>query len=420
MTTKALILASHFPGLGGRSVAILKRLPSLGVSTTVLTQNASGGGTNQTLTREVEAAGVRVMETFAVRRSPFRVLRRFLHLPAATRWCDDFFFFPDFDILWVPFAVRAATRLIRDEGINVIMTISPPESIQVAGLVLQRATGVRWLADFEDLWSTKTHINRKPTPLHNKGVRALEKRVYDRCSLLVANTNMNAGIYERDFAVPREKIAVMRLGYDPDECSPQAGISPRDGFTIGYLGNLTKDLFPWREFLQALKAVRARAPELQVRLEICGHVSAEGVRHITAEGLMNAVTLHGVLAHRDAVAIIRNCDALAVLLYETPYSRAIVPHKLYHYLGMRRPILGIADEDGEVASLLARTNTGHVYSKDNMPGLEAAISGYAETKRTYGTIPFYPNENEIERHDVNRIATNLAVLLEEIRRDKRA
>jgi glycosyltransferase involved in cell wall biosynthesis len=418
MTTKALILASHFPGLGSRSVGIIKRLPALGVETTVITQSSVRGPRDPTTAREVKQSGVRVIETFAFHRSPFRILRRFLGLSSATRWCDDFFFFPDFDVLWAPFAVRAATRLIRREKIDVIMTISPPESIHLVGLIVQRITGVRWLADFEDLWSAKTHVNRKPTPLHNKGMRALEKRVYERCSLLVANTRMNAGIYQRDFAIPREKIAILPLGFDPGDSLAQDSTRPRDGFTIGYLGNLTKELFPWQELLQALKSARSRAPGMHIRLEICGYVSGEGVRYIAAEGLSDAVTLHGVLSHRDAVAIIRNCDALAVLLYETPYSRPIVPHKLYHYLGMRKPILGIADEDGEVASLLEKTNTGHVFSIKHLSELESAILSHAETKRALGNIPFHPNEQEIELHDVTRIATDLADLLRGIDHDR--
>ena len=58
------------------------------------------------------------------------------------------------------------------------------------------------------------------------------------------------------------------------------------------------------------------------------------------------VIVHGNLPHADAFDIVGRCDMLLLLMFETPYSKAVVPHKLYYYLAMGKPVLAIAEENG--------------------------------------------------------------------------
>ena len=64
-----------------------------------------------------------------------------------------------------------------------------------------------------------------------------------------------------------------------------------------------------------------------------------------------------------ALAQIAPCDILLVLLYETAYSPAIVPHKLYHYLGLGKPILALGPESGEMFRILSETNDRGQFSR---------------------------------------------------------
>ena len=55
-------------------------------------------------------------------------------------------------------AIPAAIRIVRDEGIDVVITTSPPSSVHFVGAAVKRATGARWVADLRD--SVVAHPHR--------------------------------------------------------------------------------------------------------------------------------------------------------------------------------------------------------------------------------------------------------------------
>ena len=57
---------------------------------------------------------------------------------------------PDPEVAWVPDAVRAGLRVIRERSIDCVLTTSPPSSAHLIGAVLARRTGVRFVADMRD------------------------------------------------------------------------------------------------------------------------------------------------------------------------------------------------------------------------------------------------------------------------------
>src|SRR5262249_29634323 len=64
---------------------------------------------------------------------------------------------PDAAAPWAPFADRAGIRIVRDRGIDAVLTSSPPTSVHIAGNLISRRTGVPWVADFRDSWLTNPH-----------------------------------------------------------------------------------------------------------------------------------------------------------------------------------------------------------------------------------------------------------------------
>jgi hypothetical protein len=57
---------------------------------------------------------------------------------------------PDASVTWNLTAIPAAIRIVRSEGIDAVITTSPPESILFGGAAVQTATGARCLADLRD------------------------------------------------------------------------------------------------------------------------------------------------------------------------------------------------------------------------------------------------------------------------------
>jgi glycosyltransferase involved in cell wall biosynthesis len=66
---------------------------------------------------------------------------------------------PDENVGWMLTAVPAAARIVRREGIDAVLTTSPPGSVHFVGAAVQRLTGARWVADLRD--SLLAHPHRR-------------------------------------------------------------------------------------------------------------------------------------------------------------------------------------------------------------------------------------------------------------------
>ena len=56
----------------------------------------------------------------------------------------------DASVTWNLTAIPAAIRIARREGIDAVITTSPPGSVHLVGAAVQRASGARWIADLRD------------------------------------------------------------------------------------------------------------------------------------------------------------------------------------------------------------------------------------------------------------------------------
>jgi len=129
-------------------------------------------------------------------------------------------------------------------------------------------------------------------------------------------------------------------------------------------------------------------------------VENETKRFIKKNGLAKYVFYHGIVPHNEAVRKTRKNDLLLVLLYQTEYSKSIVPHKLYHYLGMGKPIMAIAEEDGEVANIINTTMTGKVVSIIRPDRIFDILAGYYDEWKGCGTLKYAPDSEEIKKYDI--------------------
>ncbi len=73
---------------------------------------------------------------------------------------------PDEAVTWNLTAIPAAIRIARSEGVDAVLTTSPPGSVHLVGAAVKRATGAKWIADLRD--SLVAHPHRRDDGL---GVR---------------------------------------------------------------------------------------------------------------------------------------------------------------------------------------------------------------------------------------------------------
>ena len=71
---------------------------------------------------------------------------------------------------WLPTAVPAAVRLVKREGIDAVITTSPPNSMNLIGAAVKRLTGIPWVADLRD-----SVVGNADVRFDSRAVQAKEK-----------------------------------------------------------------------------------------------------------------------------------------------------------------------------------------------------------------------------------------------------
>jgi hypothetical protein len=117
-----------------------------------------------------------------------------------------------------------------------------------------------------------------------------------------------------------------------------------------------------RPFLQALAQLRRQrgAGHRPVHAAFLGR-NTGGAFDLEAEvrqhGLAGAVHLGGQVPYGQSLRDMARADVL--LLLDSPGRRVGVPAKLYEYLGAGRPILALAEPDGDTAWVLRQSGVAH-------------------------------------------------------------
>ncbi len=417
---KVLVIVDRFPATGGSRIdKFVKLLPDFGVEPVVLSAKETDSPQAAELRKRIYPPELKTYQAGSLGWTYFT--ERFLvrgpgakhyRLLALLSFPERAILVPDYMVRWIPLGMRHAAEIIEREGIRVVLTSSPSESVHLIGLRLKRKLGIRWVADFRDLWTEKRLLYRPATPLHDWLIRRLERWVFETADHIVANTPENADRYVRRFELPRDRISVIPNGFDRDDLERESASGKAfQVFRIGYAGSLDKHDFPWRIALGALKRLALEVGRDKIRFIHCGYLSHQVKAYLQIERMEDLVEVHGELPHANAMRLTADTEVRLLLLYENAYSDSIVPLKLYNYLIMNGPILAIAPEEGRTAAIIAETRMGVVVSAKR-----GVVAVYQQLRDFYhawqrGELTVDPNLEEIARYDRHTQAMTLAGIL---------
>ena len=148
----------YFPPAGGggvqRPLKLAQYLPALGIETHVLApddpkwvhRDPELRVPTQAWVHRARYLGLRAQKPKEELRAADGLERALVQAHATARRL----LLPDASVTWNLTAIPAAIRIARREGIDAVITTSPPGSVHFVGAAVQRATGARWLADLRD------------------------------------------------------------------------------------------------------------------------------------------------------------------------------------------------------------------------------------------------------------------------------
>jgi glycosyltransferase involved in cell wall biosynthesis len=277
---------------------------------------------------------------------------------------------PDASVTWLPTAVPAAVRLVRREGIDAIMTTSPPVSMNLIGAAVKRLTGIPWVADLRDaiLWNADRRFERTAVQAKEKALERVVRLVASKADAVVAVSETIADEVRR--FDPAGQVRVIPNGCDFDDF---AGLDyrPSERFRITHAGSFFGKRNP-RPFLQAL----ASSGLGDVVARFAGGLRTADEEWAAGLGFGDRLELLPYLPHRQALELQRDSEANLLLLPDAAGRGSVVPSgKIFEYLAAERPILAAVPPDGAAAKLVRETGAGIVVAPEDEKGIRDALIG---------------------------------------------
>ena len=323
-------------------------------------------------------------------------------------WIRGNLFVPDPRVGWVKPSVRFLKKYLAEHPVDVIVTTGPPHSMHLIGQRLHKELGLPWIPDFRDPWSRMYYLKHLPMSARTwRRLRSMEQSVLDDCSTVLAVTPL---VQEEFQAQTKTPVAMITNGYDGGDF--EQAVEPDGFFNVVHTGLFAADGNPlnlWKAL--GIKAWADADFKAALRLRLVGKVDREVYDAIAEAGLKDNVVDLGYRDHLTAVREQLAATMLVLPLRNDPEYRPILPGKLFEYLASRRPVLGIGQEDGAMARVLANTGAGVTAGWDNLEAMRDFIDKAWEQFKA-GGVP--PVEGDIARFSRRSLTRELAALLERV------
>jgi glycosyltransferase involved in cell wall biosynthesis len=371
---KVLLVTLYFPPAGGggvqRPLKFATHLPGLGIETHVLApDDPKWVHRDDDLVPPTQAWIHRVRYVGPKGRLPAEELHGLQGLERAGRKAALTFrrmLVPDENVSWNVTAIPAAIRIVRQEGIDAVVTTSPPTSVHLVGAAVKRATGARWIADLRDSLTANPHRR-----VESRLVRAKEATGESVARLVAryadAVTAVTPPIGDELQALGAKRVETIANGSDFEDF---AGLeyTPGERFRLTHTGSFFGKRSP-RPILEALAETDA-----DIVARFVGDFRAADREWATALGLGDRLELHPYLSRRRVLELQRDSEALLLLIPESGgRGRSVLSAKVFEYIAAERPILAAVPVDGAAADLVRDTATGVVVAPEDVEGLRDAL-----------------------------------------------
>jgi glycosyltransferase involved in cell wall biosynthesis len=273
---------------------------------------------------------------------------------------------PDRYVTWVPRAISATLREIDRTGAELIVTLGPPHSVHLAGLVCSRLTGKPWVAYFGDLWARDGYINwhslsrarRFMTPI-------IERAVVRSADGIITTTDGSSRYFTEKYGGECPPVQTLWNGVTLEERKKQWNSEgprePGDDLVITYTGFFMGNQTP-EHFLRGMRMFLDKHPGSGFRFRIVGDFGAYADLPEKL-GLKDSVDVIGAVPFTEVRKWQLDSDVLLLVLRPQPGNELKNPSKTVEYLLARRPILAVTPE-GDLTGLIERLGAGYTATHD--------------------------------------------------------
>lgn len=286
---------------------------------------------------------------------------------------------------------------------DIILTSSPPSTTHLVGLILSENFNIKWVADFRDHYTLGPEYNARYMKKFLD--KKFEKQIYKKADAIILNTETNKEeILEEIKGADESKIHVIYNGFD------HADLTQTD-FSLHwnkdlikhylYLGGLRGDRIDGA-FYKTLAAAFSEKKSLKDELKI--HVIGDHSRKgdlFTTLGIADVVEFLDPVPYNRVADYLKNADGCLTWQTSQPKYRGTIAGKFFDYLGMKKPVFSLGQDDGEIAKILHQYQIGiSVNPQDITLAANKFIEFHEKVKNNFFD---YSDVNTLSLNKFNRV-----------------
>jgi len=287
------------------------------------------------------------------------------------------FFIPDARKGWMPFAIKAAQKVLTEENISHLITTGPPHSTHLAGLQLRDQFEIKWWVDFRDPW-TDIFYNKQMQRTQSSQAKdtQLEKNVLQKANGVITTVggDLHRSLKQK---APNQRFIAIANGFDAELMVGIKSDPPEDVFHIVYTGLLTHQ----QSYPSIIKALQNLEGNYLIRFSLAGNIPKQIIDEIRAALPKVELIYHGYLNHKEAIILMKRAHLLLNFIFEGANTQ-MISGKLLEYIASQRPILSLGATNSEAAKLIEKGSCAIMLNSNDLEGITSFINRIIEQKET--------------------------------------
>lgn len=261
-------------------------------------------------------------------------------------------YFPDFAFLWQKSAYKQAQKLIREENIKNVITVSWPFSGHVVGSKLKENNDIFWIADTIDPFYLSKAVNNNF--LYNSLNYKYEKKILGRADVVTVLTDKLKNKYASLYPAIAEKIVVNHNIFIPYNIDFINNYKDSNKIKLVFVGTLTPITRSPKKVLDFFASL-LEYNDLQDKLELYFYGNVEQCSLIFNEYsdlLEKKIFVKGFVTRETIPNILNEADVLINVGNNNEYQE---PSKILEYVYLKKPILNICTIKNDTAKEMLET-----------------------------------------------------------------
>jgi hypothetical protein len=295
--------------------------------------------------------------------------------------------FPDGQIGWYPFAMKAGNKVIRSWSPDLIFASASPYTALLVASALSRKHNIPWIAELRDLWSNN-HNYLGPTWRKFLDKKLESRTLKSACGLVTVSEPLKE-VLDFKYSIP---CKVITNGFDPGDL-PRPSVIPFSNGIVrivytGQIYNNEQDVSPLLIALQQMGKEREK-----IRIYFYGRYlgfTRPAFQTDLRFKFAHLIEFHEPVSHHESLSLQAGADILLLFPGGSPAWKGVYTGKLFEYLGVRRPILCIGNTDGVAANLIRERRAGVTLNKPEQIALQ--LQQWVKEKNDTREIPFLSDE----------------------------